>query len=71
MKITNVNIVLPDSVVYGTVEIDNHTIKSVSEGLDRDPNSLNGQGHWLLPGLIELHTDNLEKYFTPRPKVSW
>ncbi|UAB70382.1 alpha-D-ribose 1-methylphosphonate 5-triphosphate diphosphatase [Vibrio sp. SCSIO 43132] len=71
MKITNVNIVLPDSVVYGTVEIDNHTIASVSEGLDSDPNSLNGQGHWLLPGLIELHTDNLEKYFTPRPKVSW
>ncbi|EGU60765.1 phosphonate metabolism protein PhnM [Vibrio nigripulchritudo ATCC 27043] len=71
MKITNVNIVLPDSVVYGTVEIDNHTITSVSEGLDSDPNCLNGQGHWLLPGLIELHTDNLEKYFTPRPKVSW
>jgi phosphonate metabolism protein PhnM len=22
-------------------------------------------------GLIELHTDNLDKFFTPRPKVDW
>jgi alpha-D-ribose 1-methylphosphonate 5-triphosphate diphosphatase len=25
----------------------------------------------LLPGLIELHTDNLEKHLAPRPGVSW
>ncbi|WP_237322593.1 alpha-D-ribose 1-methylphosphonate 5-triphosphate diphosphatase [Vibrio sp. vnigr-6D03] len=71
MKITNINMVLPDSILYGTIEIDNHTIVSISEGKDSDPNCIDGQGDWLLPGLIELHTDNLEKYFTPRPKVSW
>lgn len=70
MKITNINMVLPDSILYGTIEIDNHTIVSISKGKDSDPNCIDGQGDWLLPGLIELHTDNLEKYFTPRPKVS-
>jgi len=25
----------------------------------------------LLPGLVELHTDNMEKHFTPRPGVAW
>src|SRR3546814_12466735 len=24
-----------------------------------------------MPGLIELHTDNLEKYMNPRPGVDW
>ncbi len=32
---------------------------------------MDGDGGWLLPGLIELHTDNLDKFFTPRPKVDW
>lgn len=31
----------------------------------------NGGGDYLLPGLIELHTDNLEQCLSPRPKVRW
>lgn len=29
------------------------------------------EGDLLLPGLVELHTDNLEKHLQPRPKVLW
>ena len=29
------------------------------------------EGDFLVPGLIELHTDNLEKHFIPRSGVSW
>jgi alpha-D-ribose 1-methylphosphonate 5-triphosphate diphosphatase len=29
------------------------------------------KGDYLIPGLIELHTDNLEKHFVPRAGVSW
>src|SRR5690606_20163886 len=29
------------------------------------------EGDYLLPGLVELHTDNLEKHLTPRPGVRW
>lgn len=28
-------------------------------------------GDYLIPGLIELHTDHLEVHFMPRPKVEW
>jgi alpha-D-ribose 1-methylphosphonate 5-triphosphate diphosphatase len=29
------------------------------------------QGDYLLPGLIELHTDHLESHYVPRPAVTW
>jgi phosphonate metabolism protein PhnM len=29
------------------------------------------EGDYLIPGLVELHTDNLEKHFVPRTGVSW
>lgn len=28
-------------------------------------------GRYLAPGLIELHTDNLERHLEPRPGVHW
>ncbi len=29
------------------------------------------EGDYLVPGLVELHTDNMEKHFAPRPGVKW
>lgn len=29
------------------------------------------EGDYLIPGLVELHTDNLEKHFVPRTGVNW
>jgi len=29
------------------------------------------EGDFLIPGLVELHTDNLEKHFMPRAGVTW
>jgi len=29
------------------------------------------EGDYLLPGLVELHTDHLEVHYAPRPKVHW
>ena len=46
-------------------------IYAFAESQSRQPGALDGEGGWLLPGLIELHTDNLDKFFTPRPKVDW
>lgn len=68
MIITNVNLVLPDGEVRGSVEVENGVIRSMSDSPSQLPGAIDGRGDWLLPGLIELHTDNLEKYFTPRPK---
>lgn len=71
MIIRNVKLVLADQVVHGSIEIANGLIRQIDTGNVHTPNSIDGEGAWLMPGLIELHTDNLEKYFTPRPKVNW
>ncbi|MDP0983937.1 alpha-D-ribose 1-methylphosphonate 5-triphosphate diphosphatase, partial [Klebsiella variicola] len=28
-------------------------------------------GDYLIPGLVELHTDHLEGHYAPRPRVRW
>lgn len=71
MIITNVNLVLPNEVITGSVEVINGEIRSMSNTSSQLPQAIDGNKGYLMPGLIELHTDNLEKYFSPRPKVDW
>ena len=71
MIINNVRLVLENEVVNGSVEVRDGVIRAFAETQSRSPDAMDGEGGWLLPGLIELHTDNLDKFFTPRPKVDW
>ena len=71
MIINNVKLVLENEVVSGSLEMQNGEIRAFAESQSRLPEAMDGEGGWLLPGLIELHTDNLDKFFTPRPKVDW
>ncbi|HBZ8438852.1 TPA: alpha-D-ribose 1-methylphosphonate 5-triphosphate diphosphatase [Klebsiella aerogenes] len=71
MIINNVKLVLEDETINGSLEVQEGRIYAFAENQSRLPGALDGEGGWLLPGLIELHTDNLDKFFTPRPKVDW
>jgi len=71
MIITNAKIIAPDSVFEGTVEISGDEIGSVEEGRSRQQDAIDFDGDYLVPGLVELHTDNLEKQIRPRPAVNW
>ncbi|QJT78698.1 alpha-D-ribose 1-methylphosphonate 5-triphosphate diphosphatase [Kosakonia sp. MUSA4] len=71
MIINNVKLILEDEVVDGSLEVRDGVIRAFAETQSRQPGAHDGDGGWLLPGLIELHTDNLDKFFTPRPKVDW
>lgn len=71
MIINNVKLILENDVVQGSLEVQDGAIRAFAESQSRQPGALDGEGGWLLPGLIELHTDNLDKFFTPRPKVDW
>jgi alpha-D-ribose 1-methylphosphonate 5-triphosphate diphosphatase len=71
MIINNVKLVLEDQIVAGSLEMDAGVIRSFADTPSQLPRALDGEGGWLLPGLIELHTDNLDKFFTPRPNVDW
>ncbi|MSD89358.1 alpha-D-ribose 1-methylphosphonate 5-triphosphate diphosphatase, partial [Escherichia coli] len=71
MIINNVKLVLENEVVHGSLEVQDGEIRAFAESQSCQPEAMDGEGGWLLPGLIELHTDNLDKFFTPRPKVDW
>ena len=68
--LSNAQIVLPDGVIHGTVVLRDGQITDISTGTGpRASEDL--EGDFLMPGLIELHTDNLERHIEPRPKVDW
>ncbi|WP_313825572.1 alpha-D-ribose 1-methylphosphonate 5-triphosphate diphosphatase, partial [Leclercia sp.] len=71
MIVNNVKLVLENEVVNGSIEVQDGVIRAFAETPSRSPEAMDGEGGWLLPGLIELHTDNMDKFFTPRPKVDW
>jgi alpha-D-ribose 1-methylphosphonate 5-triphosphate diphosphatase len=71
MILTNAQIILKDEVVSGTLEIIEGVIHSVSHGTSSTLGAIDCNNSYLSAGMIELHTDNMEKYFTPRPGVVW
>lgn len=69
--ISNARIVLHDEVIHGSLVIEDGKIRDIDLANSQLSSAQDWEGDYLLPGLIELHTDNMEKYFTPRPGVVW
>ena len=70
LLIENAALVLPDRVQHGWLAATAGRIVEIGEG--RAPErGLDLAGDYLVPGLIELHTDHLESHYTPRPGVRW
>lgn len=68
LVLTNARIVLADRIMVGTVQVDGGIITDIGE---RSRTGLDLDGDYLIPGLVELHTDHLETHYAPRPKVRW
>jgi alpha-D-ribose 1-methylphosphonate 5-triphosphate diphosphatase len=68
---TNGLVVTRDTVVPGTVIVRGADIAAVERGRSHVSGAINLGGDYLIPGLVELHTDNLEPHFAPRPGVRW
>lgn len=68
LVLTNARIVLANEVLEGSVRVDGGVITDIGapsrSGVDLE-------GDYLIPGLVELHTDHLETHYAPRPKVRW
>ena len=71
MIVTNARIVTPESVLHGSVSIEDGQIHAIDSKGSSLPGAIDWHGDYLLPGLVELHTDNLEKHLLPRPGVFW
>lgn len=69
--LTNARLILEHEVVTGTIAFDESGILSVDQGRSSLPEATDAQGDYVAPGLVEMHTDNMEKHFMPRPKVFW
>jgi alpha-D-ribose 1-methylphosphonate 5-triphosphate diphosphatase len=68
---TNAVIITRDEIVHGTLVVENGFIKDIDTLAFKANNAINIGGDFLLAGLIEIHTDNLEKNIQPRPGVIW
>ncbi|SMR82113.1 alpha-D-ribose 1-methylphosphonate 5-triphosphate diphosphatase [Aliiroseovarius halocynthiae] len=69
--LANAQLVLTDQVVTGAVTIEQGVITEIAEGGDVPVGAVDCAGDFVLPGLIELHTDNVERHMEPRPEVDW
>ena len=69
--IQNARIIAADEEFTGSVLIEDGIIRSVDRGNTSAPGAEDWAGDWLMPGLVEVHTDNLEKHLSPRPGVLW
>ncbi|CAN7417576.1 alpha-D-ribose 1-methylphosphonate 5-triphosphate diphosphatase [Rhizobium sp. LjRoot98] len=67
--LSNARIVLEDQILNGSVLIRDGKIADISEGASRTGEDF--EGDYLIPGLVELHTDHLEAHYSPRPGVRW
>jgi alpha-D-ribose 1-methylphosphonate 5-triphosphate diphosphatase len=71
LVLTNARIVTRDEVISGTLRVEAGRITHVDAAPTLERGGLDCDGDWLLPGLVELHTDVLERHAFPRPGVRW
>lgn len=69
MIFRNARLVLADEIVEGSLSV----VDGVIHGFDQGgvAHGEDFEGDYLLPGLVELHTDHFENHYRPRPGVTW
>jgi alpha-D-ribose 1-methylphosphonate 5-triphosphate diphosphatase len=71
MRIFSQRVVTPDSCCAAEVVLDGETIAAVEPRATASAAAHDWDGDLLIPGLIDIHTDNLEKHYQPRPGTTW
>lgn len=69
LVLSNARIVLADEIVTGSVLVRDGSIAEIDTRTARSGEDMGGD--YLIPGLVELHTDHLENHYRPRPGVFW
>ncbi|WP_321897126.1 alpha-D-ribose 1-methylphosphonate 5-triphosphate diphosphatase [Burkholderia cepacia] len=69
--LTNAKIVTRSDCFLGSIKVENGVISDVSSRTSAVKDAIDLGGDYLLPGLIDVHTDHLEKHIMPRPGTTW
>jgi alpha-D-ribose 1-methylphosphonate 5-triphosphate diphosphatase len=69
---TRARLVLPTEVLaHATLVVRGGHIAAIDASPSQVPGAIDCRGDYLLPGLVEVHTDNLERHVMPRPRVTF
>ncbi|TPE52128.1 alpha-D-ribose 1-methylphosphonate 5-triphosphate diphosphatase [Amaricoccus solimangrovi] len=71
LRLANARLVLEDRVSRGGLVLSGGRIAEIVAPDAAGAGAIDCAGDYLLPGLVELHTDNLERHLQPRPGVRW
>jgi alpha-D-ribose 1-methylphosphonate 5-triphosphate diphosphatase len=69
--LTNAQLVLRDRVQTGTLVVRDGRIVEIDDSLSQAPGAVDLDGDYLMPGVIDVHTDNLERQVQPRVNARW
>lgn len=69
--LANATLVLPEETLTGSIRVRQGVIFDIDSGSSVPKGAIDCQGDYVSPGLVELHTDNLERHIQPRPHVDW
>ena len=69
--LANATLILPGETLRGALTLEGDRIAAIDSGRTVPADAVDCEGDYVLPGLIELHTDNLERHIEPRPGVDW
>jgi alpha-D-ribose 1-methylphosphonate 5-triphosphate diphosphatase len=69
--LTNAILVLPHETLIGTIAVRGRTIADVQPGRSHLAAALDLEGDHLIPGVVDIHTDNLERQVQPRSLARW
>ncbi|MBU8546985.1 MULTISPECIES: alpha-D-ribose 1-methylphosphonate 5-triphosphate diphosphatase [Roseomonadaceae] len=71
MILTNAQLILRDQVLHGTLVIRGDRIAEIQPGRSHAPGAIDLDGDHLIPGIVDVHTDNLERQVQPRATARW
>jgi alpha-D-ribose 1-methylphosphonate 5-triphosphate diphosphatase len=71
LALANARLVLATETIAGSLLARDGRIVAIDAGAGIPPGAEDCEGDFVCPGLIELHTDNLERHLEPRPGVAW
>ena len=71
MIINNAQVVLRKEIFEGSIGIRDGKITGLNPTIPAPDVEIDFNGDFCIPGLVDLHTDNLEKHLLPRPGVVW